>query len=226
MNIFYVYAFLRKSDDTPYYIGKGHGKRAFINSGRVTKGPKDKSKIVFLKENLTEVEAFEYEMEMIKKYGRKDNGTGILLNKTDGGDGMTGHKWTEEQKKNYSKVRTGMKRKPHSEETKALYRKMFTGKTMSEETKEKMKNSALGRKDSEETIRKRAASNTGKKRSAETLEKFKKLNSGSNNPQFGKIWINNGTVSKLVTEDIYLQNYNEWKRGRIAPSPRNKQVIS
>ena len=37
----------------------------------------DETKIVFHSENLTEDEAFALERELIKKYGRKDNGTGI-----------------------------------------------------------------------------------------------------------------------------------------------------
>lgn len=40
-----------------------------------------------------------------------------LLNRTDGGEGQSGYKWTEEQRKNLSKTRRG-KNKPHSEETK------------------------------------------------------------------------------------------------------------
>ena len=80
-NTFYTYAYLRSKDSktakagTPYYIGKGHGKRAY-NPHRRTPVPKDKSKIVILKENLSEKEAFAYEKEMILFYGR------ILINKS------------------------------------------------------------------------------------------------------------------------------------------------
>jgi len=100
-NEYYVYIYLRE-DGTPYYVGKGLGRRAFRNSGRRMKKPSDETKIVFHSENLTEDEAFALERELIKKYGRKDNGTGILRNLTDGGEGTSGSIWSSDSKKKQS----------------------------------------------------------------------------------------------------------------------------
>lgn len=85
MNNYYTYAYLRE-DSSPYYIGKGKGRRAWSKQHRVHL-PTDPSRIVLLAEGLTDDCAKAMEKELIAKYGRKDLGTGILQNQTDGGDG-------------------------------------------------------------------------------------------------------------------------------------------
>ena len=87
--IYYVYQYLRE-DGTPYYIGKGKDDRAYNKNRKNIKPPKDKSKILILKKNLTEYQAYKHEMYMIEIFGRKDLGTGILRNMSDGGKGGKG----------------------------------------------------------------------------------------------------------------------------------------
>ena len=83
-NDFYVYAYLRE-DGTPYYVGKGCGRRAFRDEGKnCTKPPKER--IVFLQENLEEDFALAYEMDYISIYGRQCDGSGILRNLSEGGE--------------------------------------------------------------------------------------------------------------------------------------------
>jgi hypothetical protein len=106
---YYTYAYLRE-DKTPYYIGKGSGGRVYTKGKGEVKSPKDKSRIIFLKQNLTEEEAFKHEKYMIAVFGRKDNGTGILRNLTDGGEGTSGYVYTEEQRKKLSASMTPEKR--------------------------------------------------------------------------------------------------------------------
>ena len=137
-NDYYTYAYLRK-DKTPYYIGKGRGKRIYSKS-RSIKAPKDKSLILYLKKNLTEAEAFKHEIYMIFVLGRKDLGTGILRNRTNGGEGPSGAVRSEEAKKKISVANSG---KTHTEETKKKMSEAKSGKYAGEKNPNYGKTGAL-----------------------------------------------------------------------------------
>lgn len=176
--MYYTYAYLRE-DGTPYYVGKGKGDRAYRKVGKPCATPKDKSKIIYLKTNLTEEQSFNHERYMIFILGRKDLGTGILLNKSDGGEGASGCIPSEETKRKRSAKMKGENNplygkrgkdsprygKKHTQETKDKIRKSLQGNVISEETRIKIseknklnrlgeKNPFYGRKHSEETKQK------------------------------------------------------------------------
>jgi hypothetical protein len=66
---FYVYAYLRE-DGSPYYIGKGTGRRAYQKNKKTHKfvNIPEKDRIVILLDNLTEKLALEKERDFLLKY--------------------------------------------------------------------------------------------------------------------------------------------------------------
>jgi len=169
---YYTYAYLRE-DGTPYYIGKGKGKRIYEKRKGEVNLPKDKSRIIFLKKNLTEEEAFKHEIYMIGVFGRKDLGTGILHNRTNGGDGGSGIIFSEESKRKISERQT-------------CEGNSFYGRTHSIETRDKIAATKIGIPRSKETIEKIRNANLGKTMSQEVRDKISNSLRGDKHYMFGK----------------------------------------
>jgi len=168
MNEFYTYAYLRE-DRTPYYIGKGKGNRIY-STQRSYNQPKDKTRIIFLKQNLTEEEAFKHEIYMIAVFGRKDLGTGILRNKTDGGEGVSN--LSEETRKKKSEITRKVAASRTPEQKREIGNKIREGQSkMSSEKQKKISeslkkgNANLTSEQRSETTRKYWANKTPKQRS-------------------------------------------------------------
>jgi hypothetical protein len=219
-NLFYTYELCSSATPTiPFYIGKGkgnrmqcHAKNALRNKccnkylqRKILKILKEGNDVICNKitNDCSEDFAFEIEKEMIaycKSVGIK------LCNHTDGGEGSSGYKHTEETKKQlktYIPWCKGKKLGPKSEESKKKQSISMKGKVSpnkgkhaSEETVNKQRKAHLGKSNgphTEETKNKISESNKGQIpwiKNKHHTEKSKKKQSeakfGKNNPIYGK----------------------------------------
>lgn len=105
----YLYRHIRLDKNEPFYIGIGSDEnynRAYRKSKRSKYWNNVINKTEYFVEiildDLTWSEAKDKEIEFITLYGRKNIGTGCLVNLTDGGDGVLGMKQSDETKKKIS----------------------------------------------------------------------------------------------------------------------------
>lgn len=191
MNIFYVYAYIREKDSetakagTPYYIGYGKNKRAY-SKHHVAPVPKDISRIVILERNLSEIGAKALERRLIKWWGRKDLRSGILLNRTDGGEGTSGIIFSKEHRNKLSIAKLGIRRGPRSPAER---------KTISDSTRGKPKPPHT-----EKTKEKISKGLSGRKLSSETKEKISRARKGLPSSTKGLKWWNDGNFNKRSAE--------------------------
>lgn len=157
MNKYYVYMHRRATDGSIFYVGKGHGKRAYYKHNRSLHWRNIESKSGFevdiCQSGMSEPEAFLLEMWVIASLRHK----GVALcNLTDGGEGMSNP--SEETRRKLSEAHLG--KKMTEDQRKAVSDRMrgelnyWYGKTFSDEHKEKLAAARIDRKLTE-THRKR-----------------------------------------------------------------------
>lgn len=169
----YVYKHIRKDNNQPFYVGVG-GLISFDNYQRALaknwKGLRSRSEFWFnysklygfiveiVLDNCTPEEAFSKEIELIKLYGRQDINTGILVNHTNGGEGLHGHSTETRRKcgiKNIGKIQ--------SKETKLKRSLALKGRKRTDEERMKISKAHLGRKKSESHLKKLIENSSFKK---------------------------------------------------------------
>lgn len=144
-NNFYIYIHVSLNGKT-FYVGKGFGDRAWRKNNRNKDWHRIANEgyaIFIIANNLSELDAFNAEIKMISAIGRRN-----LVNKTDGGDGLSGYIPTFEARSKMSAAQRGRK---HSETTKRKIAAAHIGMKASNETKRKLSEKAKNRKASDET---------------------------------------------------------------------------
>ena len=118
--MFYVYVYRDPrpaKNRQPVYVGKGSGNRLNHHWLRGNTGNKPFNDwlamlrriklepiIEIVSEFEGESEAHDYECSLIELYGRRDTKSGPLFNRTNGGVGVDGLKWTTEHRKQHVKA--------------------------------------------------------------------------------------------------------------------------
>lgn len=147
---FCVYRHRRLDNNQVFYIGISNNlRRPYDKQGRNKYWKSIVAKAGFEAEILhycdTWEEACDTEKLLIAYYGRKDLGTGILCNMTDGGDGIIGQIITPETREKISRANKGKR----------------VGITFSDEHRENISKAAMGRVASDEAKKKMSESRKG-----------------------------------------------------------------
>lgn len=130
MEDYCVYLHRRGTTGEIFYVGKGNGDRPWSKRGRNLWWNRIVAKHGFTVEihigGLQEWAAFEIERDMIAYYGRKDLGLGTLVNATDGGNGVSGRFYTEDQRKKLS-ARLSKTKHPCADQRVYTFVNIYTG---------------------------------------------------------------------------------------------------
>lgn len=158
--MFYVYLHLTEDTNEVFYVGKGKGNRAYKLSGRNKFWHNIVNKhgftVKIVEENLTEEQSILLEQKLINEYGRRNLGTGKLVNLTDGGEGVSGKVYTDEERELMSSRAKVYYELPENREKRKQIAKEVNSRV---DVKEKLRLKAVEQNSSEE-FRKMKAENT------------------------------------------------------------------
>jgi hypothetical protein len=170
-----VYTHIRLDNNEVFYVGVGSTKyRATSQHNRNKYWTNIVKKVGYrveiLKDGLTWEQACEEEKRLIKEYGRRDLGTGQLVNMTDGGDGVVGAVCTEQTRERRSTALRGIKQKERTAEHRLAISQSRIGKPKSKEVRNKIGVSMIGNTNSKDKV----VSDTTKLKISETKKGIKK----------------------------------------------------
>jgi hypothetical protein len=210
--MFYVYEHWRPDRDEPFYVGKGKGGRANLMRRRNMHHRAIQAKlhklgmaveVRIIVNGLSEEDAFNIEKQRIQMW----KAAGIdLANKSEGGEGNSGHIGLRGNKSPRYGKPSLFKGKKHSEESKKIISKSAKGNKkrlgskLSNETKEKISNSHKG-KICTYLIGKKLSDETKSKISSALMGKM----SGDKNPFFDKK--HSEETKRKISESKRVKNY-------------------
>lgn len=190
---YYTYIW-RDAAGVPFYVGKGKGKRASDIKQR-SREFKDIHAtggcyVDIVDWFIHESQAHALEVELIEQYGRRDMG-GTLVNKTDGGEGVSGLSAEGRAKISASKV--GKKRGPLTEEHRAKMSaalKGRPGKSPSAEARAKISAALSGKPGTPHSLETRARmSANASRRPPEYYDAMTAAKVGKKRDPFNQEWI-------------------------------------
>lgn len=195
-----VYEHVKGTTGEVFYVGQGKGDRPWSCANRNSFWHSTKNKhgvaVRVVAQGMTRSQADAMEMELIAKYGRRVDKSGLLVNITIGGGGTEGFHHTEETKKKLRDARKGIPQTPEFVAKRTAHRKGMPMSSQakaalqtywaSPENRAKHSQACMGREVTAEARKKISLAHKGRKLPEHRVEVMRLAATGEGNPMYGK----------------------------------------